>query len=30
MWLLWPAFVLLMLASIVDERRGSRWLGVRK
>ncbi len=29
-FLLWPAFVLLLLSSLVDERRGSRWLGVRK
>ncbi|RJO63608.1 MAG: VWA domain-containing protein [Myxococcales bacterium] len=28
-WLLWPAFVFLLFASFVDERRGSRWLGVR-
>lgn len=29
-YLLWPAFILLFLATLIDERRGSRWLGVRK
>ncbi len=28
-WLLWPAFLLLLAAAWIDERRGSRWLGVR-
>lgn len=27
--LLWPAFLLLFIATILDERRGSRWLGLR-
>ena len=27
-WALWPAFLLLLAASLVDERRGSRWLGL--
>jgi len=28
-WLLWPAFLLLLAASLIDERRGSRLLGLR-
>jgi len=28
-WLLWPAFLLLLAASFIDERRGSRLLGLR-
>lgn len=29
-WALWPAFVFLFLASLLDERRGSRWMGLRR
>ncbi len=28
-YLLWPALLLLLIAAFIDERRGSRWLGVR-
>ncbi len=27
-WLLWPAFLCLLAAAVLDERRGSRWFGI--